>query len=363
MIERKNYVDNLRTLCILLLFPYHTGMIYNGFFNTYYVYYGYMKPMDDFLMIVNWWYMPMMFVLAGISSYLALKKRSSLEFLKERFIKLVIPCLFTILLVIPSISYVAEIFHNGFSGNFLSQYLKYFTNYKDIFGYTGGFTPSHIWFVADLWWIIFSSFLLMLYFVRHKEKIRIYKMSLFMIYLLFLFPLALTPIFIIGIYSLGQNFAIFMLGFMILSDENILEKLKKNMWLCMIIAILSLITTLYIYNKIGHQNYLKNKTIMVYVLENFTMWSCILALIGLSQNLLNMRNKITKYFSDISFQIYLFHHSFIIIFAFFVIRSISSIPLQFIIIMFISFILTLILCEIVRRNSILSFMFGAKYQK
>lgn len=30
-IKRKYYIDNLRILCILLLFPFHATMIYNTF--------------------------------------------------------------------------------------------------------------------------------------------------------------------------------------------------------------------------------------------------------------------------------------------------------------------------------------------
>lgn len=34
---RKNYIDNLRWLAILLLFPYHTAMIYNDFGENFYI--------------------------------------------------------------------------------------------------------------------------------------------------------------------------------------------------------------------------------------------------------------------------------------------------------------------------------------
>lgn len=362
-IERKNYIDNLRILCILLLFPYHTGMIYNGFLKTYYVHYGYVESIDNFLMIINWWYMPMMFVLAGISAYFALRKRSVWQFLKERFVKLLVPCFFTVILVLPSISYIAEVFHNGFSGDFLSQYLTYFTKYNTVYGFTGGFTPSHIWFIMNLWGIIATSFPVLALFVKYREKIKVHKMPLFVIYLLFLYPLISTPMVIVGIYSLGQNLAVFILGFLVLSDEDILKKLNKNKWICSIIAVLSLIVILIIYNKIGYKDFLRSKTIIVYVIENFTMWSCILALIALSQSYLNMSNKITKYFSKVSFQIYLFHHTFILAVAFFILKITSNVPVQFLSIVIISFALTLIPCEIVRRNSVLSFMFGAKYVK
>ncbi len=359
--KRKNFIDNLRLLCILLLFPYHIGMIYNGFFSDYYVYYKYVSNIDYFLMFINLWFMPLMFALAGMSAYYALKKRSIKEFIKERVIKLFIPCIFATLLVLPSISYIGHIFHNGSSNDFLNEYLIYFTKFSDIYGFSGGFTPAHIWFLEDLFGITLFSFSLMIILMKYKEILKIYKMPLFIIYLLFIIPLSLTPLFIIGIYSLGQNFAIFILGYIVLSDENILRKLNQNKYLCTIITILSIITTLYIYHKTGYKNYLKQKTATIYMLENFTTWSCILSLIALSQSFLNKSNKITKYLSNISFQIYIFHHSLILIIAFYIIKLTSNVSMQFAMVMILSFISTLIICEIINRSRILCFMFGGKY--
>ena len=92
---RKHYIDNLRSLCILLLFPYHTFMIYNGF-ESFYIHGDVVKPLSDFILICSPWFMPLMFVLAGISSAFSLKKRETSQYIKERILKLFIPLVFGI---------------------------------------------------------------------------------------------------------------------------------------------------------------------------------------------------------------------------------------------------------------------------
>ena len=72
------------------------------------------------------WFMPLLFVLAGISSYLALQKRTPLAYTKERVLKLLIPLIAGVLLVVPAQTYIAERFHNGFTGSYLYQYILFF---------------------------------------------------------------------------------------------------------------------------------------------------------------------------------------------------------------------------------------------
>jgi len=57
--------------------------------------------------------MPLLFAVAGMSSYYALRKRSTREYAKERTNKLLIPLIFGLLLIIPIQSYIAGLYFNG----------------------------------------------------------------------------------------------------------------------------------------------------------------------------------------------------------------------------------------------------------
>jgi hypothetical protein len=68
MKDRKYFIDNLRWITVLLLFPFHTFIIYNTFGEE-----NYIKGIGNiYLTNINasfWpWFMPLLFVLAGISS-------------------------------------------------------------------------------------------------------------------------------------------------------------------------------------------------------------------------------------------------------------------------------------------------------
>ena len=86
---RKYYIDNLRTLVILLLFPFHTFRMYTNA-DPFYV----QGIPNAFCQIsvsfISIWFMNLLFVLAGISTAYSLEKRSIKKYTRERFMKLFI---------------------------------------------------------------------------------------------------------------------------------------------------------------------------------------------------------------------------------------------------------------------------------
>ena len=85
---RRYYIDNLRNLTILLLFPVHTFMIWNDFGTKFYVWQGDNRLLSALIVLINPWFMPMLFVIAGISARYSLEKRSNKEFVIQRINKL-----------------------------------------------------------------------------------------------------------------------------------------------------------------------------------------------------------------------------------------------------------------------------------
>lgn len=90
---RKHYIDNLRSMTILLLFPVHSFMVWNDFGTKFYIWQGENKLLSTLIVLVNPWFMPLLFVLAGMSARYALEKRSRRDFVRQRIRKLLIPFL------------------------------------------------------------------------------------------------------------------------------------------------------------------------------------------------------------------------------------------------------------------------------
>ena len=93
---RKHWIDNLRWVTVLLVLFYHVFYFYNnkgvfggvGGFGDY----PEVPQYQDVVMYVLYpWFMPLMFLLAGMSARYALQKHSSKEWFKARTRKLLVP--------------------------------------------------------------------------------------------------------------------------------------------------------------------------------------------------------------------------------------------------------------------------------
>lgn len=113
---RKHYIDNLRNLTILLLFPVHTFMIWNNFGSRFYIWQGENKILSTLIVLVNPWFMPILFVLAGMSARYALEKRTNKEFVIGRVSKLFIPFISGMIFLVPFQTLYARRFFDNYEG-------------------------------------------------------------------------------------------------------------------------------------------------------------------------------------------------------------------------------------------------------
>jgi hypothetical protein len=80
---RRVDVDWLRVLAVLLV-PFHAARLFNIGEAFYTKNAELSDPLSTFIAFVNPWHMPLLFVLAGASTYLALGRRTGTEYLRER---------------------------------------------------------------------------------------------------------------------------------------------------------------------------------------------------------------------------------------------------------------------------------------
>ena len=150
---RKHYIDNLRWITILLLIPYHAAMAWNVWGEPNYIFFESNRIISSIIVFLSPYFMPLLFVLAGVSTRFALQKRSPGSYAFERVKKLLIPFTFGTLIFMPIMTYIADKFNYGYNENLFKHYGIFFTRFTDLTGADGGFSLGQFWFLIYLFFI------------------------------------------------------------------------------------------------------------------------------------------------------------------------------------------------------------------
>ena len=115
-----------------------------------YIFFFPVKAISSFIVFFSPFYMPLMFLLAGISTRYALKKRTYGQFILERTKRLMIPFIFGTLAFCPILAYIGDKTNCGYDGGFFEHYAVFFTRWTDLPGFDGGFGVGQFWFLYFL---------------------------------------------------------------------------------------------------------------------------------------------------------------------------------------------------------------------
>lgn len=346
---RKHYIDNIRNIAILLLFPVHTFMIWNDFGSGFYIWLGENKILSTLIVLVNPWFMPILFVLAGMSARYALEKRTAKEFIVQRIRKLLIPFISGMLFLVPVQTLYARKYFNHFEGGILENWKYFFTHLTDFSGYDGAFTPGQLWFILFLFLISMISILLFRYLPYKKVSSKIVKLPVAAVFLLFIPIWLMYYLGNFGGFSIGKDLALFLIGYYVLSNDVVMEKIEKNIkWiagLC-IIGTVALVALYYCFSYYGD------------LWINYIGWNSILVLLVFGKRKLNKRTKFTDYFNKASYPIYILHQSILVAVAYYVVQISDVLLIQLLGICFGSFILTIALYHLIRMIPVVREMAG-----
>ena len=353
---REHYLDNLRWLAVLMLFPYHIFMIYNTFGESFYIKGADILLTSGFIVVTGRWFMPLLFTVAGVSSSFALLKRNTAEYIKERVAKLLVPLIFGVLLIVPPQTYFAERFHNDYIGSYFEQYRLFFTKPTDLSGYHGGFTPAHLWFILYLFVISLIALPIMTAYQKSTKKLPLQKIPFVTLPILFILPALGSLVLDIAGKSLGEFFVYFLLGYFILSNESVLAKAEKYRFIMLFISVLSAVIIILAWSEV----IIGVPEIAYGIFFQFYSWITILALFGMCRRYVNCKNKLTDYFSKSSFAVYLFHQTWIVVTAYYTFTVTSNPSIQMLIILGTSVIATFATYEICKRTFVTRFIFGIR---
>ena len=348
---RKYYMDNIRWIIILLLVPYHAAMAWNVWGEPNYIYFESNKIISTIVVFFSPYFMPLMFLIAGISTRFALQKRTIGQYVLERTKKLLIPFVFGTMLIMPPMTYIASKFNYRYQGNLFRHYAVFFTHFTDLTGADGGFSVGQFWFILYLFLIsLFAVCIILL-----QRKIMPSKDIDIPLVLIFLWGLPL-PLFnellSIGGKSLVEYTYVFLVGYYIFANDDAINKVEKWKWIFLCISIAATVFNVYMFIWTDTQHSLLNM-IAKYISE----WFMINSLLGIGKRYLNFNGKISKYMSKRSYTFYIFHFIWVVLFQYLLFHVCSgNIILLYVLPVLFAYAATLLCCEICNRVSFFSLL-------
>jgi glucans biosynthesis protein C len=377
-INRLFYLDWLRVIAVFIVFIHHCSRIFD------YQSYVLKSNIKSFIANISigffqLWMMPLLFIISGAGVYYSLKSRKAAGFIKERFLRILIPFLFIGLFIIsPPQVYLHRLSNAEFNGNFFQFYPYLFSGL-----YPHGNFPiqgMHLWYLQMLF--VYSLVLLPIFIPFGKNRISLISRLSFLfekplsLVLLFI-PLAIVGILmdIIGARLIfwkstmggwdGLTYMIlFIYGYLIFPNNHIVNSIKRYSTIFLIISLV--LTTPCIYLEMSFDSLGSNHPIwfIVIVLRAFLSWSWLIAILGFGIRFLNFNNKYLAYTNEAVFPFYILHQTILVIIGFYVIQWNISIALKYVIIAVSSFIAIMIIYEVlVKRLNIFRFLFGMKKLK
>ena len=352
---RHHDIDWLRNLAILYLFPFHTARIFDSFETNYVE--GTPSAVTTGLIAVSYWFMPLLFLVAGMASYHALQRRTPREYVRERVARLLVPLGFGILVIVPPQAYLAYRWHDVGGGEPWS-YLGYFADWSDLSGYRGTFTPAHLWFILFLF--IISVALLPVF--RRWSDARLPDWSRHpvgvVVPALVLVTLSALPD--IG----GKNIVVYagfvLAGFLIATDERITEMLVRYRRAYAAVAALGAVGVLVEVHTIGWQPGLTLVGAAFGVGHMIVCWCTLLAFLGYGRRHLNRPSRVMRYLNGAVFPVYVVHQTYVVAIGFVVLSWTDVVWLAFVVIMLGSLAASLLTYEVARRVPVLRTLLGIK---
>jgi peptidoglycan/LPS O-acetylase OafA/YrhL len=358
---RLHYIDNLRWMTILVLFPLHAAFVFCPGFYGYYVSSAYSSVAAHCLTVaVEPWIMPILFCIAGMSTKFALQKRTPRMYLKERVTKLLVPFLAGLVFICPVIAYYALKFHTGYTGSFYGAFVHFFssiTDARDLNGLYGDFSVDHLWFILFLF-IISVVALGVILLVQRQARFHLRSGKI-------IFPalgLSFVPFWLLNFagfnvsgYSLASYFAMFLVGYYLVSLDTVQARLESY-WAFLLAAwIILTVLVMWVYGIfLGHYEVFWGSS-AIYVL---TGWTGVLALIGTARHLADVSNRFTAYMGAASYPVYIIHQAILVAIAYYVIMLAIPPALQFAAIVILSILFTFACYEILRRIPVVRVLFG-----
>lgn len=348
--RRIYYIDNLRWMTVSLLILFHAAVAYNTWNEANYIFFEAVRPIASVVTFISPWFMPLMFLLAGVSSRYSLQKRGTAAFIRERALRLGIPLLFGILVIDPILSFIADKTHNGYAGSYFAHYGIFFTRVGDLTGYDGGFTLGHLWFLAVLLVISLLSCIIIKLIPNNRKAVRIAGVLL-----------SVSAIVTFDVRFFGKPLLlylfVYLLGYYVFGNQAFVTKISRFKRIFAAFFLISSIANTVLYIYVGGFGALN--TVCCYL----SFVTGIPALVSFGHDHLDFTDRYTAFLSGISYVFYTIHFPIVLLCQYGLDLIGADVIVNFFLTVIITYPLTAGLCAVIKKTRVIGVFFGLKVRR
>lgn len=370
---RVYYIDALRVLATFAILLFHSSRPFDlgedwNVYNEQTT-----QVVNLFQHLFHPWHMQLFILLAGASTWFALRKRTGQEYTAERFLRIFLPFLFGMFLIqAPLQLYIYRLHRHQFTGSFLQFLPTYYTSGPAI-DYKGNLSFEHLWFLMYLFFIAMAALPLLKYLRGEKGQVWIDRWAARAsnrAWLLFVAPLpivisqiVLDPLFPGETHALVDDwryvtllFLFFVYGAILMADNRLTEAMVKNWKLALLLAI-----GLWVYNYSGVVDFSNSLLGFTWLpVATFGTWFWLVAWLGIGKAFFDKPSKLLSHFNEISYPYYIWHQTVIVVLAYFVVQLEASILAKYLLIMVPAGVITWALSVAAKWTNVTRFIFGMR---
>ncbi|NPD90389.1 MAG: acyltransferase [Asgard group archaeon] len=374
-VERRFDLDWLRMISIVLVFFYHSALIFGS--ETWII-----NNTETSMHIARCMslgtglILPLFFVIAGMSSFYALNYVKAGTYTLMRAIRLMVPFIIGIFTHIPVQVYLDAVSSGVITGVSFFEFYGTILFNNGIYDFGGAFPllGNHLWFLVLLF--VYSLILIGPFFLLRRENTYngLLKVTSFLakpgVIFTFVLPVIIveqihthfgTPLGLLGGYTFTTYILFYFIGFLIASNENFKESIEKQI-IPALIGVMAFGVSMMVLIYVG--TYGANYWDAVYwVLYPIYGWCSVVLTMGLGIKFLNKNNKARKFMNELVMPFFILHQTVIVVIGFYIIQLSLPMMVKYLIIVSSSLAIIGILLVIIRYLNPLRVLFGMRWKK
>lgn len=379
-VARLHYLDWLRVLAVFGVFIYHSLQPFSS--DDWHVKNDQLSgAISAVISFVDPWGVAFFFLVAGASSFLALRWRTAGQYVRERLRRLLLPLVVAYLLLSPVQAFIEERFSGRYTGSFIAGLPVFFQLvYSELPGTI--LHPLlvartyHLWFVIFLLWFALLGLPIFLWLrapARRRLLERLDELARWRGATVLLgVPLMVAPLAVLPLFPASEDwgtfvylFGFFVAGYVLMSNPRLMDAIRRDVVAILCAALLLDIAILltgvpqfmaawqqapsYSFAYIG-----------AWLLGGVQAWAWVLFLLGLGVRAPIFSGPLPRAVSAAAMPFFIVHQPVILAIAYFVVRWDAGILPKWAAIAVSGFVVSALLAMALARLPLISTLFGVK---